>query len=85
MESGNTVSFTGNITVVHQWQDSLCLDTRNHTTGERSIPGGLSIVETYTLLAVTKHGIQSNKTLTLGSNLATGWGRKLQRSCGVWE
>lgn len=53
--------------------------------GCSSIPRDLSAVETYTLLAVTKHGIQSNKIPTLGSNLATGWGRKLQRSCGVWE
>lgn len=65
-----TLSFTYNITVVHHWQDSLCDQTLEIiTTGEWRlfavcpIPLGLSKVEVYTLMSVTKHGVHSNKSL----------------------
>lgn len=61
MESGNIVSFTYNITVVHQWQDSLCDQTLEiiplGNGGYSPFQWGLSEVEIYTLLAVTKHGV----------------------------
>lgn len=65
MESGNIVSFTSNITVVHQWQDSLCVIPFHWGVEAAVHPVGLSEFEIYTLLAITKHGVHSNKILTL--------------------
>lgn len=83
MENGNIVLFTCNIMAVIR-QRTLCdgLDTENHTTGPLFVPLGLSEVEIYTFLAVTQHGVHSNKILALRKVTRYWLGAGSLRSCG---